>query len=102
MSDLQFSWPGRRAHDAAHDRLAAFLAIDIQHSPDWAQDLLDKITDVKRGTRSSWERFGNAYHLSLSSAGALIEDQVKPRSAPYNIPLDEFTAAVTAWKEAIT
>jgi hypothetical protein len=101
MSDLQFSWPGRRAHDATHDRLAVFLVIDIQRSPDWAQDLLDKITDVKRGTRSSWERFGNAYHLSLSAAGARIADQVNPHSPPHVIPLDEFAAAVTAWMEAI-
>jgi hypothetical protein len=102
MSDRQFSWPGRRAHDAAHDRVAAFLVIDIQRSPTWAQDLLDKITDVKTGKRSSWERIGNAYRLYLSTAGALIEDQVHPNSSPQHVPLDELEAAVTAWIDAIT
>jgi hypothetical protein len=101
MSDSHFSWPGRRAKSRAHDRLAAFLMLDIQRSPDWARDLLAKIADVKAGTLPSWERIGNAYRLSLSAEGALIEDLVDRRSAPQRLPLAELEAAVTAWIEAI-
>jgi hypothetical protein len=101
MSDSQFSWPGRRVNDGAHSRVAAFLMLDIQRSPDWARDLLVKIVDVKTGALPSWERIGNAYRLSLSAEGALIEDLVDRRSAPQRLPLAELEAAVTAWIEAI-
>jgi hypothetical protein len=101
MSDPQFPRPDGRAHDRAHDRIAAFLVMDIQRSPDWARDLLAKIADVKTGARSSWERIGNAYRLSLSTEGALIEDLVDPASAPPRIPLEELETAVRAWLEAI-
>ena len=100
MSDPQFPRPDGRAHDRAHDRIAAFLVMDIQRSPDWARDLLAKIADVKTGARSSWERIGNAYRLSLSTEGALIEDLVDPTSAPPRIPLEELETAVRAWLEA--
>jgi hypothetical protein len=101
MSDPQFSWPGGRANDRAHDRIAAFLVMDIQHSPDWARDLRAKIADVKTGALPSWERIGNAYRLYLSAEGALIEDLVDPTSAPQRVPLEELEAAVTAWIDAI-
>jgi len=101
MSDPQFPRPRGRAHDRAHDRIAAFLVMDIQRSPDWARDLLAKIADVKSGALPSWERIGNAYRLSLSSEGALIEDLVGPTSAPARIPLEELETAVRAWLEAI-
>jgi hypothetical protein len=101
MSDAQFSWPGRRAKNRAHDRLAAFLMMDVQRSPDWARDIVAKIADVKTGALSSWERIGNAYRLYLSAEGALIEDLVDRRSTPQRLPLAELEAAVTAWIEAI-
>jgi hypothetical protein len=101
MSDPQFSWPGGRANDRLHDRVAAFLVLDIQRSPEWARDLLTKIADVKTGALPSWERIGNAYRLHLSAAGALIEDLVAPTGAPQRVPLQELEAAVTAWLEAI-
>jgi hypothetical protein len=94
MSDPEFPRRRGRAHDRAHDRIAAFLVMDIQRS-------LAKIADVKTGARSSWERIGNAYRLSLSTEGALIEDLVDPASAPPRIPLEELETAVRAWLEAI-
>jgi hypothetical protein len=102
VSDPQFSWTGRRANDRAHERVAAFLVMDIQRSPDWARDLRAKIAAVKTGTLASWERIGNAYRLHLSAEGALIEDLVDSTGAPQHIPLEELEAAVTAWIEAIS
>jgi hypothetical protein len=101
MSDRQFSWPRKGATDRARDLIAAFLVMDIQRSPDWAGDLLAKITDVKTGALPSWERLGNAYRLCLSAETALLEDLVDPTSAPQRFPLEELEAAVTAWMEAI-
>lgn len=102
MSATNFTWPGRQANDPRHDRLAAFLQMDIQQSPQWCVDLRVKIHEVKSGTRACWERIGNAYRLQLGTAGAWIEDLVDATSAPQTVSLEEFEAAVNAWSNAIT
>jgi hypothetical protein len=101
MSESQFSWPRHGANDRARELIAAFLVMDIQHSPDWARDLLAKIAAVKAGTLPSWERLGNAYRLSVTAEAALIEDLIDPANPPQRLPLEELEAAVAAWIEAI-
>jgi hypothetical protein len=101
MSEPQFSWPRQGATDRAREMIAAFLVIDIQHSPEWAGDLLAKIAAVKAGTLPAWERIGNAYRLYLSAAGGLLEDRIAATSTPQHFPLAELEAAVTAWLQAI-
>ena len=101
MSDHRFSWPRKGANDSARDLIAAFLVIDIQRSPDWAKDLLTKITDVQIGALPSWERIGNAYRLYISAQGGLIEDRLDSTNVPQRFPLEELEAAVTAWLAAI-
>jgi hypothetical protein len=101
MSDPQFSWPSKGASGCARKRIAAFLVMDIQRSPDWARDLLGKIAAVKTGELPTWERTGNAYRLNLAAAGGRLEDLVDPASSPQDFPLEELEAAVTAWMTAI-
>ena len=101
MSDHRFSWPRRGANGSARDLIAAFLAIDIQQSPEWAKDLIAKIAAVQTGALPSWERLGNAYRLYISGAGGLIEDRIDPTKAPQRFPLEELESAVTAWLAAI-
>ena len=101
MPETHFTWPGRRDNDPRHDRVAAFLMMDIQRSPQWSVDLRDKIAEIKSGARASWERIGNAYRLRLCVAGAWIEDLVDPTSRPQGVALEEFEAAVNAWIDAI-
>jgi hypothetical protein len=98
MSDQQFSWPSQGASDRARDLIAAFLVIDIQHSPDWARDLLARIAQVKAGEIPAWERIGNAYRLSITAEGGLIEDRLDAASPPQHFPLEELAAALTAWQ----
>jgi hypothetical protein len=102
MPNHQFSWPRKGANDGARDLIAAFLVIDIQRSPDWARDLLGKITAVQTGALPSWERIGNAYRLYISAEGGRIEDRIDSTKAPQRFPLQELEAAVTAWLEAIS
>ena len=101
MADQPFSWPRMGANDRARELIAAFLVIDIQHSPEWARDLLAKIGDVKAGVLPSWERIGNAHRLYICAAGGSIEDRIGVSSAPQHFPLEELEAAVRAWLEAI-
>ncbi len=54
--------------------LAAFLMMDIQRNPEWANELADRVADVKSGKLPVWERIGNAYRLELTDQRALIED----------------------------
>jgi len=97
MAANPFNWPGRRAGDPAHDMLAAFLVMDIQRNPEWADELAEKIEAVKTGRLSKWERIGNAYRLELTSETALIEDLVDEGAPAQAVSLNEVSAAVNAW-----
>lgn len=101
MSETPFNWPGRREDDPAHRRVAEFLTIDIQQSPEWTQELIDKIEAIATGKLERWERNGNAFYLELSADGAAIEDVVDETSPMQTVSLEEFRAAVLAWRERI-
>ena len=101
MAEKPFQWPGRRTDDPAHDMLVAFLVMDIQHNPDWARELADRIVEVKSGRLSVWERIGNAYRLELTAKGALLEDLVDEDSPAQEIFLEDFSKAVELWIEAL-
>ena len=101
MAEKSFQWPGRRANDPAHDRLASFLVMDIQRNPEWARELADRTEQVKTGKLPVWERLGNAYRLELTEKGALIEDLVDEDSPAEEITLEDFSKAVEAWIEAV-
>ena len=97
MAQQSFNWPGRRFDDPAHDMLAAFLMMDIQHNPDWAHELAARIEQVKSGKLAVWERIGNAYRLELTGQRALIEDLVDEDSPAAAVSLEDFGNAVKAW-----
>ena len=97
MSETAFTWPGHRKNDPAHRRLVEFLIMDIQHSPEWARDLLDKITLIQSGSLQHWERIGNAFCLNLSSEGATIEDLIDQSNPPETVLIEEFYQAAIAW-----
>ena len=101
MAEKPFQWPGRRTNDPAHDMLVAFLVMDIQHNPDWARELADRIVEVKSGRLSVWERIGNAYRLELTAKGALLEDLVDEDSPEQMIDVKDFSDAVEAWLEVL-
>jgi hypothetical protein len=90
--------PSHPAHeDRQHAAMQAFLVMDIQRSPEWAQELARKISEVKAGALARWERTGNAYHLVLTPGGARIEDTVDDSAAPVAVTLDELELAVRRW-----
>ncbi|KOR35429.1 hypothetical protein AM228_18390 [Planktothricoides sp. SR001] len=97
MSKTAFTWPGHRKNDPAHLRLSEFLIMDIQHSPEWARDLLDKITLIQSGSLQTWQRIGNAFCLSLSYEGATIEDLIDESNPPETVLIEEFHQAAIAW-----
>ena len=101
MSEKLFQWPGRRINDSAHEMLGAFLVMDIQQNPEWAQELADRTADVRSGRLAEWERIGNAYRLELTNRGAMLEDLVDEDCPEQVIPLKEFSDAVHAWIEAL-
>jgi hypothetical protein len=99
MSD-DFTWPGRLSGNPAHDLITAYLVIDIQKSPQWADELLQKTREVKSGRIPSWERIGNAYCLRLFPDCVEIEgDYAEEHAEAVEISIDDFEAAVAAWHE---
>ena len=102
MSAEIFAWPGRINGNSDHDLIAAYLAIDIQRSPEWAEELVEKTAGVKSGQIDSWERCGNAYCLRLFRDEVEIEENYEEQPAkPIRIPIDDFEAAAVAWRKFI-
>lgn len=102
MNEKTFTWAGRIQDHPAHDLIAAYLTVDIQHSAEWAQELAQKTAAVQSGELSHWERNGNAYHLNILPTHVEIETDFDDQPADIDaIPLEDFAAAVTAWQTFI-
>ena len=100
MNAHRFDWPGRLSGNPTHDLIAAYLAIDIQKSPEWIKEVLQKVREVKSGQIPSWERIGNAYCLRLFPDYIEIEeDYAEEGGETARISIDDFEAAITAWQE---
>jgi hypothetical protein len=88
-------------NDPAQNALTAFLVFDIQRSPEWARELAERIEDVKAGRLPSWERIGNAYHLTFSLEGATIQDTFDESAPVQWVTLADLEAAVASWRKAM-
>ncbi len=87
-----------RARGKGHDRIVAgFLESDLQDSPESAREVLRAIDAVESGREPSWERTGNAHTLTLSPAGASIQDENAEGSKPYSLSLMALREAVAGW-----
>lgn len=96
-------WPGYDPNDPIHQTVRAYLTMDIQSSPEAAQELLEKIAAVRSGNLPSWQRFGNAYCLSVFPDHAVIEEDYSDEpGASCQVELPLFVTAVQAWLQAIT
>jgi hypothetical protein len=101
MTGNGFSWKGRVYGNPQHDLIAAYLAMDIQKSRYWAEELLQKTRKVRSGRIPSWERIGTAYCLRLFPDHAEIEeDYGDEMGESVRIPINDFEAAAAAWREA--
>ena len=102
MNADSFAWPGRLPGNPAHNLIAAYLAIDIQKSPEWIKEVLQKIREVKSGQISSWERIGNAYCLRLFPDHVEIEeDYAEEPGETARISIKDFEAAIAAWRDFV-
>lgn len=102
MNTSVCTWPGRIPGDPAHDRIIAYLTVDIQKSSVWTAELLQHIDAVASGALPSWERPGNAYCLYVYPNYVEIEDDYTDTAGQNTrIPLATFAAAVRAWQQAL-
>src|SRR5512133_3593621 len=102
MNADSFDWLGRLPGNPAHNLIAAYLAIDIQKSPEWIKEVLQKTREVKSGQIPSWERIGNAYCLRLFPDHVEIEEDYEEEPGePVRISIDDFEAAAAAWREFV-
>jgi len=102
MNRSAFTWLGHDPDDPAHDRIIAFLTMDIQKSPIWIAELLQHLQDVKSGTLPSWERPGNAYCLYIYPDHVEIEDDYSDEAElKTRISFETFSAAAHAWQQIL-
>ncbi len=82
----------------AHRRVLEFLTLDIQNSPQWVQELLDKIEALETGEICEWRRSGNAYLVIFSPQTVTIENLLLETEPIETISLPEFKEAVLRWQ----
>ena len=88
----------RRARGRGHGRvMAGFLESDLQDSPAAAREVLRALDDVESGRAPSWERTGNAYTLTLSPKGAMVQDENAEDPKPRSFSLAALREAVAGW-----
>ena len=88
--------PRARA-EAPDDLLARFLESDVQGSVITAYDILGMLDRVESGETDLWEGTGNAYTLTLTPHGALIQDELADDTEALHLPLAEMREALSAW-----
>jgi hypothetical protein len=81
----------------ADDLLARFLESDVQGSVITAYDILGMLDRVESGETDLWEGTGNAYTLTLTPDGALIQDELEDDAEALHLPLAELRDALNAW-----
>lgn len=95
-------WPGRKPGDPVDELVASYLAIDIQRSPQWANELHDRVQQVIAGTLPRWVRLGNAYQLTLARERCTIEALAGPDEGhEAEVPAATMLAAVSAWRDLV-
>lgn len=77
--------------------LARFLESDVQGSVITAYDILGMLDRVESGETELWEGTGNAHTLTLTSEGALIQDELADDTEALHLPLAELREALNAW-----
>ncbi|HEX3129380.1 MAG TPA: hypothetical protein VH394_18740 [Thermoanaerobaculia bacterium] len=82
---------------AGDDLLSRFLESDVQGSVITAYDILGMLDRVESGETELWEGTGNAYTLTLTPDGALIQDELAEDPEELHLPLAELREALQAW-----
>lgn len=92
------NWPERRAGDPGHDRIAAFLVLDVQGSRAWADEILGRIDDVICGEAPGWQMSMNAHELQIGPEVSVISplgDAGDER--PETVSTLDLRAALVCW-----
>lgn len=87
-----------RARGEGHDLLADFLESDVQGSAAYGYELLTVVEALRKGRLEEWSRSGNAYTVTLTAEGALIEPDHED-TPPHEVSLAELRDAIAGWLE---
>lgn len=95
-------WPGKRAGDEGHDRIAACLVLDIQTVPQAAEMVLGHIDDVIARRAEPQKLVMNAYILEIAPVVSVIAPLYDEQGEkPVQVPTGELRKAVMAWIDQI-
>jgi hypothetical protein len=77
--------------------LGRYLEGDLQTDVRHARRIAGAVDRVAAGQLPSFSETGNAYTLTLTPAGAVIESELDERAPALALPLADLRAAVGAW-----
>ena len=101
MPNVRFTWDqeGRvtALAEPPDDVLADYLAEEVRNDSRQCQRLLDIIRALRRGSHSCWLAEGEAWHVNLTKARAVIESEFAVPGRARELTLGEFEELVQAW-----
>lgn len=84
-----------------YKQVGDFLVCDVQYDVAWATELLGWVDGVASGREEPDSVSGNAFHLTVSPAEAVIEN-LYTEEPETRIPLTDFRNLVMSWREFIS
>lgn len=77
--------------------LGSFLEEDVQGSIASTQSFLDRVQEVRAGSRLRWEGTGNAHSVTITTEAVRIENEWASPPAATEVSLDDFEEALHRW-----
>ena len=73
MNTETFTWPNFNEKNPEHQTLHGFLVLDVQYSPQHAEEILAGIKAYRANKRSSFEGSGNGYEFECQVTGFYLD-----------------------------
>ena len=87
----------RRGSGRHGEIVASFLQSDVQGDLETARRFLAEIAAAERGEKPQPGGVGNAFSITISPGGAVIQNAVIEGAVPENYSLAELRAALELW-----
>jgi hypothetical protein len=82
--------------------LGLYLEFDIQNIRPFAEQVIQRVDEVEKGTQASSKIAGNAFRLVLSHETARIESLFDDHAPGLELPLSDFRNVLQQWLDWIS
>ena len=91
----------RAEYQPPNEVLGWYLEQDVQSSPATCDELIRVCDEIIEGNRRDWQGIGNAHTVSIADSRVTVENEFSDSAQPCEVSIEDFKAAVLAWKELL-